>query len=133
MGNLKSITLEAVKEQFCVSDKEEAMKMIRERLESVWDYERAAELTAKIGKQAEEAATAEGVTMPAVDRLIWAIKEAFILGSLDMAETMMSANDMGYQDLARKTRRKSARRCWNGSRRSFRNQKSMKKERCSDD
>lgn len=115
MENLKNITLKAVKEQFCTSDKQEALKMIREKLESVWNYECAAELTANIGKQTKETEAAEGVTMPAADRLIWAVKEAFILGSLDMAETMMRANDMGCQDLARKTRRKSARRCWNGS------------------
>lgn len=109
MENLKSITLEAVKEQFCTVDKQEALKMIREQLESVWNYEYAAELTANIGKQTNEAEATEGMTMSAVDRLIWAVKEAFILGSLDMAMTMMSANDMGYQALARQTRLAKAR------------------------
>lgn len=95
-----ALTLEAVKEQFCTGDKMEALKKIRERLDDVWDIEQAAELTAKIGERTEKETEAAGVTWTPGDRLLWLAKEAFILGSLDMAVTMMLANDMGYEALA---------------------------------
>lgn len=98
--SMEPLTLEAVKEQFCTTDKEEAIKQIRERLESVWDIDKTVELTAKIGEQMEDGMEAAGVTWTRWERIMWTIKEAFILGCLDMAAKMMTANDMGYEALA---------------------------------
>lgn len=96
----KAVFLEAVKEQFCTTDKREALELMREQLTDVWNLEKSAELTAKIGEAMNEAETADGVTMTQGQRLIWAVKEAFILGCLDMAEKMMTVNDMGYEAIS---------------------------------
>lgn len=95
-----ALTLEAVKEQFCTVDKKEALIKIREGLDDEWGIEQAAELTAEIGKKMEADTAANGLTWTPAERLLWTVKEAFILGSLDMAATMMLVNDMGYEALA---------------------------------
>lgn len=95
-----ALTLEAVKEQFCTADKREALKQMADRLESVWDIDKAAELTVKIGEKMEKEVEAGGQTWTPGERMMWTIKEAFILGCLDMAVKMMIVNDMGYETLA---------------------------------
>lgn len=95
-----ALTLEAVKEQFCTADKREALKQMADRLESVWDIDKAAELTVKIGEKMEKEIEAIGQTWTPGERIMWTIKEAFILGCLDMAVKMMIVNDMGYEALA---------------------------------
>lgn len=97
-----AVSLDAVKEQFCVADKRVVLERISEQLESVWDIDKAAELTLHIGKEMEaEIKDAEASWEPA-ERIMWTVKEAFILGCLDMAEKMMYVNDMGYEALAGK-------------------------------
>lgn len=94
-----ALTLEAVKEQFCTVDKKEALIKIREGLDDEWDIEQAAELTVEIGKKMEADTAANGLTWAPAERLLWTVKEAFILGCLDMAAKMMIVNDMGYEAL----------------------------------
>lgn len=98
--NKAALTLEAVKEQFCTADKWEALKQMADRLESVWDIDKAVELTAEIGEKMEKELEAGGLTWAPGERIMWAIKEAFILGCLDMAVKMMIVNDMSYGALA---------------------------------
>lgn len=43
------MTLEAVKEQFCTADKREVLKQMADRLESVWDIDKAADTSAGCG------------------------------------------------------------------------------------
>lgn len=95
-----ALTLEAVKEQFCTADKMEALKKIRERLDDVLDIEQAAELTVKIGGQMEKELGAGGLTWTPWERIMWTVKEAFVMGCLDMAEKLMVAADMSYEALA---------------------------------
>jgi len=95
-----SFTLEAVKEKFCTMDKLATLKQIREQLDDVWDIDEAAKLTAQIGEQMEKGIEAAGSTWTPEERILWAVKEAFIIGSLDMAMKMMTVNDMGYEALA---------------------------------
>lgn len=92
----KPLTLEAVKEQFCTEDKQAALQRTMDRLESEWDTQKTAELVLKIGKRMEEEIKAAGVSFGRVDRILWVVKEAFILGCLDMEEKMMIAADMVY-------------------------------------
>ena len=99
-----SVTLEAVKEQFCIADKREALNQMADRLESVWDIDKAAELTVKIGEKMEKEVEAGGLTWAPGERIMWTIKEAFVLGCLDMAVKMMIVNDMGYEALAEEQR-----------------------------
>lgn len=96
----KPLTLEAVREQFCIAEKREALEKIADRLESVWDIDKAAELTLRIARDMEAKIKEAGANWGPADRITWAVKEAFILGSLDMAETMMTVNDMGYAAIA---------------------------------
>lgn len=96
------LTLEAVKEQFCIEDKQEALKLLKEQLENALDIEWAAELTVEIGKQMEKETQKEGVAFTPGERLMWAVKEGFIAGCLDTALKMMTVNDMGYDALAGK-------------------------------
>lgn len=99
VGSGKPLTLEAVREQFCIADKPEALKKMSEQLESVWDIDRAAELTHKITERMDMELKTEGASWTPMERILWTVKEAFILGCLDMAEKMMSVNDMGYEAL----------------------------------
>lgn len=94
------LTLEAVKEQFCTADKREALKQMADQLESVWDIDKAAELTVKIGEKMEKELEAGGLTWAPWERIMWTIREAFILGCLDMAVKMVIVNDIGYEALA---------------------------------
>lgn len=97
-----SLSLEAVKEQFCVEDKKAALEAIREQLDDVWSIDDAADLTISIGERMEKLLEADGVTFTPFERMMWTVKEAFILGFLDMAEKMMTVADMGYEALAGK-------------------------------
>lgn len=96
----KPLTLDAVKEQFCIADKMAALGEIKEQLENTWDIEKAADLLIKIGERMEKEVKAAGVTWDRLERMLWVVKEAFILGHLDMATNMMMANEMGYEALA---------------------------------
>lgn len=96
----KTVTLEAVKEQFCTQDKREALEKIRDRLDDIWDIEKAAQMTAEIGERMEEQIKQAGKTWTPAERILWTVREAFILGFLDMATNMMVVNDMGYKALA---------------------------------
>ena len=96
----KTLTLKDVREQFCVVDKPEALKKMSEQLESIWDIDRAAELTHKIAERMDKDLKTEGASWTSMERILWTVKEAFILGCLDMADKMMSVNDMGYEALA---------------------------------
>lgn len=100
---MQSITLEALKEQFCVKDREEALVKIRECLDEELDIEWAADLIISIGAKMEEALKAEATDFTPFERMTWIVKEAFILGCLDMAAKMMAVNDMGYKALAEET------------------------------
>ena len=95
-----NLTLGDVKEAFCVAEKEEALKSFRRQLDDVWDIDKAEELLCAIGEKMDAQIKAEGLTWTTWDRLLWVVKEAFVLGSLDMAERMMIVNDMSYADLA---------------------------------
>lgn len=96
-----NLTLGDVKEAFCVAEKEEALKSFRRQLDDVWDIDKAEELLCAIGEKMNAQIEEEGLTWTTWDRILWAVKEAFILGSLDMAEKLMFFNDMCYEDLAR--------------------------------
>ena len=96
----KTLTPEAVKNEFCAADKKEVLTKIRERLDDVWDIGKAADLLCTIGKEMDAHIKEEGLTWTPGDRILWAVKEAFILGSLDMAAKLMIVNDMGYEALA---------------------------------
>ncbi len=95
----KTLTPEAVKEQFCTEDKREALEGIRENLETVWDIDKTMDLAVKLGARMEKETAAAGVTWTPMERIAWVIKEAFILGSLDAVTNMMIANDLGYEAL----------------------------------
>lgn len=97
-----TVTLDAVKEQFCITDKAEALDKIASRLEDVWDFDKAAELVLHIARDMEEKVKEAGASWGTADRIVWAVKEAFILGNLSMAETLMAVNDMGYNALSGK-------------------------------
>lgn len=79
----QSLTLEAVKEQFCITDKRDAMEKIRERLDDAWSMEQTAKLTAQIGEQMDKMCKDEGITFSPVQRIMWAVLEAYILGSME--------------------------------------------------
>lgn len=96
----KAVTLEAVKEQFCIQDKQEALCRLREQLDETMDPEEAAKLTLEIGEEMDKLFSAEGKTLDAADRIVWAVKEAYIWGCLSMAEKFMAVADMGYEALA---------------------------------
>lgn len=96
----KTLTLEAVKEQFCIADKRESLEKIRQHLEDAWDIEEAAKLMVCIGEDMEKQIKENGLTWTPVERILWAVREAFILGSLDTAEKFMAVADMGYEALA---------------------------------
>ena len=100
MDKIKALTLEAVKEQFCITDKREALEKIGDSLASAWSIERAAELTAQIGEQMDKMCKDEGITFSPAQRIMWAVKEAYIRGCLSTAEKFMIAADMGYEALA---------------------------------
>ena len=91
-----------MKEQFCVADKRVVLERISEQLESVWDIDKAAELVLHIGRKMEAGIKDAGCSWGSAERIMWAVKEAFILGCLDMAEKMMHVNDMGYEAIAGK-------------------------------
>ena len=69
----QSLTLEAVKEQFCITDKRDAMEKIRERLDDAWSMEQTAKLTAQIGEQMDKMCKDEGITFSPVQRIMWAV------------------------------------------------------------
>lgn len=96
----KALTLEAVKEQFCVADKREALERMRQSLDDVWDIDKAAELLASIGEDMDKQLKEKGLTWARGERLMWAVREAFILGSLDMAAKFMMTADMAIEALA---------------------------------
>lgn len=58
----RTLTLEAVKEQFCIEDKRAALEQTKEQLESTWDIQKAAKLVIKIGNRMEEEMKAAGVS-----------------------------------------------------------------------
>lgn len=97
--NEKALTLEAVKEQFCVTDKKEALEKMRQVLDDAWDINEAAELTARIGEDMEKQLKEKGLTWTPGERFVWAVREAFILGSLDMAAKFMITADMAIEAL----------------------------------
>lgn len=99
MEKLNTVTLEAVKEQFVIEDKAEAMSKMKALLESTWDMEKTAELTVRIQKKAEDEGKAEWDGWNTIEKVLWVVKEAFILGGMDMAEKLMAVNDMGYNAL----------------------------------
>lgn len=96
----RTVTLEAVREQFCVQDKREALCKLRERFDEIMNPEEAAKLALEIGEEMDKAFSAEGITMDTADRIIWGIKEAYICGCLSTAEKFMTAAEMGYSALA---------------------------------
>lgn len=96
----RTVTLEAVREQFCIQDKREAICKIREQLDKTLTPEEAAQLTLEIGKEAEKLFSAEWKTLDTADRIIWAVKEAYIWGCLSTAEKFMTVAEMGYSALA---------------------------------
>lgn len=96
----KALTLEAVKEQFCTEDKRATLEKIRDRLDDVWDIDKAGELLCTIGKDMEAQIEEQRLTWTPGERILWTVREAFILGCLDMAAKMMIVNDMGYEALA---------------------------------
>lgn len=96
----KAVSLEAVKEQFCIQDKREALCKLRERLDEIMDPEEAAKLALEIGEEMDKAFSAEGITLDTANRIVWAVKEAYIWGCLSTAEKFMTAAEMGYSALA---------------------------------
>ena len=97
---MKKLTLEAVKEQFCVDDRTEALTEIRKRLDETMTIDEATELMCAIGNDMEEQISKIGETWAPIGRILWAVKEAYILGSLNMAEQILAANEAAYKDLA---------------------------------
>lgn len=96
----KTVTLEAVREQFCVQNKQEALCKLREQFDKILDPEEAAKLTLEIGEEMDKTFPAEGITLDTADRIVWAVKEAYIWGCLSTAEKFMTAAEMGYSALA---------------------------------
>jgi len=96
----KVLTLEAVKEQFCVADKRETLEKMRQGLDDAWNINKAAKLLASIGEDMEKQLKEEGLTWTPGERFVWAVREAFILGSLDMAAKFMVTADMAIEALA---------------------------------
>lgn len=97
---MNKLTLEAVKKQFCTDTPLDDLKEIRKRLDETMTMDETAELMCVIGKDMEEQLSKEGETWAPIDRILWTVKEAYILGSLNMADIMMSANAAAYNDLA---------------------------------
>lgn len=95
-----ALTLEAVKEQFCTADKMECLKKMRQHLDDAWSIDEAAKLTVCICEDMEKQIKENGLTWAPGERILWAVREAFILGSLDTAEKFMVAADMSYEALA---------------------------------
>lgn len=96
----KDVSLEAVKAQFCTEDKSATLETIRERLDEVMNIELAAEMLQDIGEDMDKQIKANGLDLSPIEKMLWAVKEAFIFGALDMAEKMMLVADMGYEALA---------------------------------
>ena len=97
----RTVTLEAVKEQFCVQDKREALCKLRERLDEIMNPEEAEKLALEIGGEMDKAFSAEGITLDVADRIVWGVKEAYIWGCLSTAEKFMTTAEIGYSALAR--------------------------------
>lgn len=95
-----ALTLEAVKEQFYTADKRESLEKMQQHLDDAWSIDEAAKLTAYIGEDMEKQIKENGLTWAPGERILRAVCEAFILGSLDMAEKFMVAADMSYEALA---------------------------------
>lgn len=98
----RTVTLEDVAEQFCVQDKTKALHGIREQFDEMMDKDKATSMFIEIMEEMDKLASAEGETPSPLDRITWAVKEAYIYGCLNMAETFMTAADMGYECLAGK-------------------------------
>lgn len=96
----KAVSLGAVKEQFCAEDKTATLEAIRERLDELMDIDAAAEMLQDIGEDMEKQIKVNGLDWSPIEKMLWAVKEAFIFGALDMAEKMMLVADMGYEALA---------------------------------
>lgn len=97
---MKELTMETVKKQFCTDDMLNTLKEIRKQLDETMTMDETAELMCAIGADMEEQLSKEGETFAPIDRILWTVKEAFILGSLNMAKTMLDANAAAYNDLA---------------------------------
>ena len=98
----KTATAKQVKDNFIVSDMVEAMQKIREAQDKEWDMDRGSHLFLDILKQLSEQAAADGVSLEdwtPLDKMAWAVKEAYIIGFLKSFEIVMESNKMGYAAL----------------------------------
>lgn len=90
----KALTTEAIRELLCTNDKQKTLDKISESLEEAWDMEAAERLVVDIGEDMNKQLKANGLTWTPAERFLWAVKEAFILGSLDMIQKIMVTIDM---------------------------------------
>lgn len=90
----KELAAEAMREMFCAKDKAKTLGKIRESLEEALDMEAAEQLVVDIGEDMDKQLKENGLTWTPGERILWAVREAFILGSLDMAQKTMVAIDM---------------------------------------
>lgn len=97
---MKKVTLDAVRKQFCANDPLDALKEIRKRLDETMTMDETAELMCAIGTDMEEQLSKEGESFSPIERILWTVKEAYILGSLRTAEIILAANAAAYNDLA---------------------------------
>lgn len=96
----KAVSLESVKEQFCTEDKTATLEAIRARIDDLMDIDTAAEMLQTIGEDMDKQIKAQGLDWSPFEKMLWAVKEAFIYGALDIAEKFMLASDMCYEALA---------------------------------
>lgn len=99
----KTATAAQVKEQFIMEiGMDAALERTRDALEKEWDIEQGTRLFLDILKQLSEQAAEEGVSLDSwtpLDKMAWAVKEAYIIGFLSGFEVTMKQNEMGYNAL----------------------------------
>lgn len=101
---IKTATAEQIKANFLVTeiDKLEARREIFDAIDKTWTQERAADMCIAIMKDLEETVKAEGGSLDdwtEVDRVTWAVKQAYCLGYCQGWATTMEAQEIGFIEL----------------------------------
>ena len=99
----KTATVDQVRKNFLViTDKKEARRSIWDGIDSTWNEDNASELAIAIMKDLEETVKAEGGNIgdwDIVDRITWAVKQAYNLGFCRGWAVTAEANEMAFIDL----------------------------------
>lgn len=101
MGN-EFVALSTVREQFCIEDKGEALKLFVDAFRETIGQEEACELLLSITGKMEEALETEGKTFTPIEKITWTVKEIFIAGVVEGVDKMMALNEETYKYLAGK-------------------------------